>query len=225
MGNTLYWLLRAVGAFSRYRLVGRERLPQRGPAVYLANHLGSLGPVVIVLSVPIRFYPWVKADLTDRRRSPGHLLREFVRPVLHLSGWAGLGMANLISAITVPLLRGIGCIPVEADGPLTRRAFRESLARLQEGRSVLIFPEDSRAPADPETEIHLFNGGFVELCRLYHRMTGVLLPVYPLAVNPHRKCVVIGAPAYYVEQTHWRESIAQFADRMREEIRQLYLSV
>ena len=220
MEEPLYHALRLLGAPFRFRVMGMEHVRTGGPAVYVANHCGNLGPVVIVLSVPLRFYPWVKADLLDPRRSPAHLYREFGQRTLHLSPGPGMALMRVISWITVPLLRAIGCIPVESQGFYTSDAFRRSLGLLMQGANVLIFPEDALRPLDEETMLHPFNMGFVQLCRLYRRMALADLPLYPVAVSPPARAIAIGEPQFYREDGdgHWRERIQEFGAHIQAEV-------
>ncbi len=227
MDEPLYRALRALAAPFRFRVVGMEHVRADGPGVYVANHCGNLGPVVIVLSVPVRFHPWVKADLVDHRRSPAHLYREFGARTLHLAPGPGLALMRLISWITVPLLRALGCVPVESQGFYTSDAFRRSLGLLAQGRNVLIFPEDALRPMDEQTRMHPFNMGFVQLCRLYQRMTLAELPLYPVAVSPSARTIRIGQPRTYRDggDGHWRERLQEFGARVEAEIARMVLAL
>ncbi len=225
MSDSLYKSLRLLRLFFRYEVVGLPNLPKTGPSLLVANHVGSTGPVMLFFSLPLRFHAWVIADLTDRRRSPDYLLAQFVQPSLHLQGYFGRSLAKLISMITVPLLRGLGCVPVETHGPWTGAAFRRSLALLRRGRHVLIFPEDPALPLDPETMIYQFKFGFVHLCQMYHDRTGESLPVVPIAVHPPARTIVIGPTQYYAGNGYAEPDVAEFATRLHSFVRSLYQGV
>jgi len=175
--------------------------------------------------LPIRFYPWIKADLVDSRRSPDYLYKEFVQPVLHLKGQPGLALASVCSWLSVPLIRRLGSVPVESGTDWTGRAFRISMSLLAQNKQLLIFPEDPQGEQDPETGIHAFACGFAELCRLYQERTGHHLPVYPMAVHPARKVIAIAEAEFYQTQGNRRESVRRFGEQVQERIRQLYLDV
>jgi 1-acyl-sn-glycerol-3-phosphate acyltransferase len=99
--------------------------------------------------VPLRFYPWVIADMTDPRRAPTYLYEDFVQPVLRLDGWPGAAFSKILAKITVPLLNRIGCISVEGYQRASPEAFKHSLELLAEGKNLLIFPEDEKSPSIP----------------------------------------------------------------------------
>jgi len=220
-----YHTLRLLRVFLRYTVIGAENIPPAGPALYVGNHLGSLGPVVTVLSVPVRFYPWVIADQLDPRRSPRYLYDEFARPTLNLSNWPGLAVSTMISWISVPLLTRLGGIPVDRSSGWTGGAFRKSLGLLGQNKNLLIFPEDPKKEMDPETRMCPFMNGFAELCRLYQNAAGVALPVYPVTVHPGRKVVVIAEAVFYRASHDWRQAIHMFTEQVQQQIGQLYCSL
>lgn len=220
-----YRALRIPGVFLRYRVIGLENVRHGGPALYVANHLNTLGPLLFFFALPIRFHPWVKADLMDPQRSPRYLYEQFVGPVLHLKGRPGLMIARACSWASVPLIRLLGSVPVESGIDWTGRAFRISLSLLAQGKYLLIFPEDPQGEVDPETQIHAFAYGFAELCRLYQKKTGQRLPVYPMAVHPERKVIAIAEAVFYQAQNNRRESVRRFGEQVQERVRRLYLGV
>jgi hypothetical protein len=67
------------------KLIGEENLPRRGPAVFIANHLDATGPIAAACSIPLRFHPWVIADMMDKDLAPIWLQSDFVERQLHLS--------------------------------------------------------------------------------------------------------------------------------------------
>ena len=137
-----------------------------GLAVFIANHLGTIGPIPIILSLPIRFYPWIIAEITDFKRAPRYLYDDFVHPDWHLNGRFGMLVSTLLSKITVHMHNSIGCVSVDRKIGWTLEGFRNSLSLLEEGKNLLIFPEDPRLSLDPDTLMCPFMSGFVGLCRM-----------------------------------------------------------
>ncbi len=99
------------------------------------------------------------------------------------------------------------------------------MALLVQNKNLLVFPEDPQGEADPETQIHAFAYGFVELCRLYQKETGQHLPVYPMAVHAARKVIAITEAMFYQAQGNRREDIRRFGEQVQERVRRLYLDV
>jgi hypothetical protein len=179
----------------------------------------------MILSVPLRFYPWIIAEMTDPRRAPRYLYDDFIGPTWHLGQHFGMTISTLLSRVTVGLLKGLGAISVERNcGPCVE-AFWRSLALLMEGNSLLIFPEDPAAPADPETQLHSFLCGFVALCYMYEDATGKRLPIYPAAVHPGSKTVAVGKAIFFDKDSNRREGVRRTCGRLRGDVQELYCAL
>ena len=174
-------------------LVGGETLPARGPAVYVANHARSLGPIAVTCSLPFRTYPWVVGDMLDWQKAPAYLEQDFLQGELHLEPPLSGFLARLLSQASVRLLRGVECIPVWR-GEHLRETYDVSLCDLQAGKPLLIFPEDPHQPADEVVGMRPFRKGFAHLGELYFERTHEILRFYPLAVHARRRQVKVGKP-------------------------------
>lgn len=223
MGDTLYRAIRLLRFPFAYRCVGLENVRDGGPAIFASNHLDSVGPVEVILSVPVRFYPWVIAEMTDPGRAPRYLYDDFVGPICRHDERLGLPIATVLSRLTVGLLRGLGCIPVDRHRHRTVSAFRRSLALLEAGKNLLVFPEDPKSPADPATRIRPFLAGFLLLCPQYARAAGRPLPLYPVAVHRERRVVEIGAPlSFAAAGTYERADVLRMRDQVQEAVVRMY---
>jgi 1-acyl-sn-glycerol-3-phosphate acyltransferase len=178
-------------------LVGEENLPRRGPAVFIANHLAATGPIAVACSIPLRVYSWVVADMVDEERAAAWLKWDFVERTLHLKPPISEWVARWLSRVTVPFLRSLGCIPVYK-GNYDRMVdtLRLSMDVLQQGKFLLVFPEDLLLPADPETHMKPFQRSFARLGEMYNEVTGKRLEFYPLAVHP-TGVVMVGEPVTF----------------------------
>jgi hypothetical protein len=221
--SLLYRLVHLAGSPFRYRVLGMQNIRDRGPALFVANHLGSIGPLACITSIPVRFYPWVVAEMADYRRAPRYLYDDFVHPTWHLGGTFGLAVSFVVSRISVTLIRGVGSVSVEGSLGESFGAFRRSLELLSKGKNVLVFPEDEDQPADPATRLHPWMCGFVGLCGMHEREIGQKLPIYPMAVHPDKRTIAI-APAEFVENGSTRRlDVRRTCDRLKQRVADLYL--
>jgi hypothetical protein len=92
-------------------LLGEENLGE-GPGVIVANHMGSIGPVGICVSMPMRLYPWVLGATVDPIDGPENVRKDFVEKILRLKPPLSENIAKGLCKISTPLLLSIGCIPV-----------------------------------------------------------------------------------------------------------------
>ena len=70
--------------FFKSHLSGARNLRQSEPVILVANHAGSFGPVSVITSLPMRLYPWVASEVTDRSTVAKRIQAEFLEQELHL---------------------------------------------------------------------------------------------------------------------------------------------
>jgi hypothetical protein len=178
-------------------LLGEENLPERGPAVFVSNHLGALGPIAVGASIPFQLHAWIHAAMLDPRLAPEYLRGDFVEPQLHISAPVSIWLAQAISKIHIPLLRAVGCIPVYHTPEELHETFRMTIDRLLDGKYILIFPEDPDLPLDLRYNMRPFKKGFARLGELYYAETRQALSFYPLAVHAETRTICVGKPIRY----------------------------
>ena len=177
-------------------LAGEENLPDRGPAVFVSNHMGALGPIAVAASIPLRLYPWVIGDMIDEQKAAAYLNMDFVEKQLHLRPPISMAVSKALSRVSVPLLRSAGCIGVR-QGEALLDTYRQSVDLLFEGKCLVIFPEDPEGPIDPLYQMTPFKKGFARLGELFHERTGQSLRFYPLAVHAELSRVKVGKPVLF----------------------------
>jgi len=195
---------------------------QPGPAVYVGNHLGSTGPLQIVRSIPVRFYPWVIGEMLDPHRAPDYLYADLIEKEWRLSEPAGRLASRLIAPLAVRALRSAGSIPVERSRGWTADAFQTSLELLAQAKSILIMPEDSGLPMDPTTHLHPFQCGFVALCGFYAERYDRPLPVRLLLVHPPTRRIVVQNAGEYPGSDRRRAVIEAYCHDLYNQIREMW---
>jgi 1-acyl-sn-glycerol-3-phosphate acyltransferase len=179
------------------KLIGEENLPKRGPAVFIANHLDATGPIAAACSIPLRFHPWVIADMMDKELAPIWLQSDFTERQLHLKPPVSRWVAKALCRISVPLFYSLGCIPVYANNySRLHETLEMSMKVLREGKFLLVFPEDYRLPKDPVTKIQPFQHSFVRFGERYYAETGERLEFYPLSIHGTGN-LVVGKPVVF----------------------------
>jgi len=225
MADTFYKIVHLAGIFNRFQVLGLQNVTRYNPAIFAANHVGSAGPTSVVLSVPIRFYPWVIGEMTDPQRAPLYLYDDFIHPALHLDGRFGMLLAHMLAPISINLLKGLGGITVDRNRGGINEAFHQSLTRLEEGKNLLIFPEDNRQEPDPITGFRPFLGGFIWLTQMYLKSTGRTLPIYPMAVYLPKKTLVIGKEIQVDFCGERKKEIQRYTRLIREKVTEIYESL
>lgn len=187
----------AVALYARPRLMGVDRLTDvEGPVVFAANHHSHADTTLLLSVIPAR-----------------------LRRDLHVAAGADYFFPNRITGAASALF--IGAVPIERQR-LSRLSTDNVLAVVQEGSSLLIYPEGGRSP-DGWGQPHRPGAAFVA------RRTDV--PVVPVYVDgtgrvlakgsnwPQRvrTAVVFGAPMRIVDGEDTRD----FAARIQRSIDQL----
>ena len=178
-------------------LLGQENLPASGPAVFVANHLGALGPIAIGGSLRYFLHTWIHADMLDSRLAPDYLCHDFVEPTLHVSPPFSHWLARGISKLHVPLLCALGGIPVYHTPDGLHETLRQTLDLLVQGKFILIFPDDTDLPLDARYNMRPFKKGFARLGELYYERTRTILAFHPLAVHAETRTLRVGNPIRY----------------------------
>lgn len=193
-----FMLVRAIDAFLwGGELQGDENLPETGPAVFIANHLGPLGPIGIVSALPMRLYPWVVGEMVDPILAPDYICQDFVEPRLKLKPPFSKRFSRALTRITVPLIKSIGGVPAYLGGQETLyNTLDLSLDLLLEKKYLLVFPEYSILGTDSMKKMYPFQKTVFRLGEMYFQKTSHRLGFYPIAIHESHK-VKIGSPAYY----------------------------
>ncbi len=202
-------------------LIGGEHL-QEGPAVIVANHMGSIGPVGICSSLPMRVYPWILGETVDKLKAPENVRKDFVEKVLHVDPPLSQAIAEGLCKISTPLLLGLGCIPVPESLPGLDETFRTSLKLLKEGKWLLVVPEERYGDPDPVTGIKKFKHGFVRLGEQYYAETGGRLPFYPVTIH-EGGLVIVGEPLIYNPLIEARQQRIRMASILEETIKGMHI--
>ena len=186
------YFFKAVRLLFYSRLRGASRLFFEEPVIMVANHVGSFGPVSIIASLPIRMYPWVAYEVTDRKTAASRIQAEFLEQELHLRPPFSTYLARVIGRVCVAIMRDIGAIPVYAQSRRIRSTMSSSLRLLAEGKNIIVFAEDSsRKLNDVLCELRT---GFIHVARLYYEKTKKAIQFLPVAVNRKVRGIRIGAP-------------------------------
>jgi 1-acyl-sn-glycerol-3-phosphate acyltransferase len=177
------------------RLRGTGRLLQDEPVIIVANHVGSFGPVSVIASLPIRMYPWVAHEVTDKKTAAPRIQAEFLEQELHLRPPLSTYLGKVIGRVCVALMRDIGAIPVYAQSRKIRSTMRRSLGLLVEGKNIIVFAEDaSKKVNDVLCELRT---GFIHVAKLYYEKTRKAVQFLPIAVNRKVHGIRIGSPIRY----------------------------
>lgn len=206
--------------YPRYTVEGLENLPD-APTMIIGNHAQIHGPLCVQFSLPDNIFTWCAAEVRDMKEAQPYAYRDFWSGKPRNVRW----LFKLISYAVAPLLvyihKNARTIGVYHDHRVMT-TFRETIARLEEGRPIVVFPEKAEKN---NAILCRFQEGFVDTAKLYHRRTGKKLNFVPMYVAPSLKKIVLGKPVEYNENLPMEEERSRICEEMTAAITQMALSL
>ncbi|MBQ7481524.1 MAG: hypothetical protein IJT80_06550 [Lachnospiraceae bacterium] len=194
MKHPVYLIIKKIASLLTpvYKTEGTDDLPE-GPKVFVGNHSQAYGPIAAELYFPGEHYIWCISDMMEKDKVADYAYRDFwsqkpayLRPFYRLLSYMLPGISRIV-------FTNAGTIPVYRDTRILK-TFQLSCDRLNEGASVVIFPEEY---TEYNNIVHRFQRGFVRIGRYFYRQTGKCIPFVPVYVCPKLGRLVFGKPVLY----------------------------
>lgn len=190
-----------------------ENLPDE-PVVIVGNHTQLHGPIACELYFPDNYYTWCAGQMMKLKEVPEYAYTDFwsqkpkyLRPLFKL-------VSYIIPPLSVLIFNNARTIAVYKDNRILS-TFRESIAKLQGGKSVIIFPEHDKKY---NNIIYDFQDGFVDVARLYYKRTGKELSFVPLYIAPKLKKMYLGKPIKFSADVPIAEERRRVCNYLMQEI-------
>ena len=199
--------------YPKMEVVGIENLPDE-PCAIIGNHTQLHGPIAGELYFPDNFYTWCAAPMMKLKEVPAYAYTDFwsqkpkaLRPLFKL-------VSYIIAPLSVLIFNNARTIAVYRDNRILS-TFRESIAKLQSGNNIIIFPEQDKKH---NHIVYDFQEGFVDIARLYYKRTGKELSFVPLYIAPKLKKMYLGKPIKFCAETPITEERRRICDYLMNEI-------
>ena len=171
------WLVKVF--YPKIEVIGVENLPAE-PAIIVGNHTQMNGPIACELYFPGNRYTWCAGQMMHLKEVPAYAYEDFwsrkpkySRPFYKL-------LSYIIAPLSVCVFNNADTIGVYHDARIIS-TFKNTVSRLQEGASVVIFPEHGV----PHNHIVCqFQDKFIDIAKLYFKRTGKELVFVPLYIAP-----------------------------------------
>lgn len=209
-------------AFSRFfvRLkIGRwtaEVTPPTGPTVYVCSHGNMAGPLATLCWLPFPVRPWVFHVFTDKKtcyeQFSGYTFSQrfgLPQPLANL-------LAGIVSGYVSTLMTSTGAIPVYRGSIHIGATFKETVASLQAGDSVLIFPDVDYT--DDSDTIGAVYDGFLLTDRFWRRVSDEPLNFVPLRLDHSTRRITAGPPVRFDREADQKTELVRVREALRQEI-------
>lgn len=173
--------------YPEFPAIGMENLPDE-PCVIVANHSQMHGPIACELHFNEKKYIWCAGQMMSFKDVPAYAYADFWSQKSKLSRPFYKILSYLIAPLAVVIFNNAHTIAVNHDTRIIT-TFKETLARLEAGNYVIIFPEYD----EPDNDIlYKFRDKFIDVARLYYKRTGKKLKFVPMYIAPKLKQMHLG---------------------------------
>ena len=173
--------------------------------VIVGNHSHMYGPIMGELYTPVRHYVWCAGEMMKREEVAAYAYRDFWSGKPKGTRWFYRILSHLITPLALCVFNNAHTIAVYHDTRLIT-TYRESIEKLKEGYSMVIFPE---CYDEHNNIVHEFQDKFIDLARFYYKKTGTELNFVPMYLAPKLK------KAYYGKPIHFRADADIKSERKR----------
>ena len=178
--------------YPKIQVEGIENLPEE-PVIIVGNHCQMNGPIVGELYVPGEPYIWCAGEMMHLKAVPEYAFRDFwsqkpkwTHPFYKL-------LSYIIAPLSVCVFNNARTIGVYHDTRIIS-TFKNTVKKLQEGKSVMIFPEYDEKY---NHIIYNFQDKFIDIAKLYYKKTGKELSFVPMYIAPKLRKICLGKPVCF----------------------------
>ena len=212
---------RVIVAFSpKYTLHGTENLPEE-PCVIVGNHSQMFGPIAGELYIPVKHDVWCAGEMMHWKEVPAYAYKDFWSGKPKSVRWMFKIASYLITPLCVLVFNSAHTVPVYHDTRLIS-TFRRSIERLQEGSSMVIFPE---CYDEHNNIVHAFQDKFIDLARFYYKKTGTALQFVPLYIAPRLSTLYFGTPIRFDPEADIRLERSRICNALMDDITRMAVSL
>lgn len=220
--SLLYRLIRgAVKLFyPKIEVVGIENLPQ-GEAIIVGNHTQMNGPIACELYMPGKHYIWCAGQMMHLKEVPAYAYQDFWSGKPKYSRWFYKLLSYVIAPFSVCVFNNANTIGVYHDARILS-TFKTTVSKLQEGASVVIFPEKDE---DHNHIICQFQDKFIDVAKLYYKRTGKEIAFVPLYIAPTLQKMYLGTPISFCAENDMEAERSRICNYLMDEITRMAISL
>ena len=206
--------------YPKMEVQGVENLPDE-PVVVVGNHTQMNGPICCELYFPVNRYTWCAGEMMQLREVPAYAYNDFWSEKPKYIRWFYKLLSYLIAPLSTCVFTNAQTIGVYHDTRILS-TFKNTVKRLQEGASVVIFPEQN---LPYNSIICQFQDRFADVAKLYHRKTGKEIAFVPLYIAPVLRKMYIGKPIRYCAANPMEEERKRICNYLMQEITAIAVSL
>ena len=206
--------------YPKMEVVGVENLPGE-PAIIVGNHTKMNGPIACELYFPTERYTWCAGEMMHLKEVPAYAYQDFWSGKSKAVRWFYKLLSYLIAPLSVCVFNQANTIGVYHDTRIVS-TFKNTVKRLEEGASIVIFPEHDV----PHNHIVCeFQDRFIDVAKLYYKRTGRALAFVPLYIAPYLKKMYLGKPIWFCPDNPIQQERKRICEYLMAEITDIACSL
>lgn len=166
-----------------------------GPVVYISHHQNTFGPFVTMLWFPKSLHAWILHVFLDQAACYTQYAEYTFTKRNGMNKHLATICAFPLSYLIAKLLNSGKGIPVYRGSRQILQTFTQSVAALQKGESIVIFPDIEYSDTSSRTKA--MYEGFLYLEKYYYKATGQHVCFVPLYASKRNKVIIAGQPIYF----------------------------
>lgn len=191
MGKLFNFLKPVVRPFLKVREAVYAEPVGEEPVIFLANHLGAVGPMYMAVTFPLKdnVAIWCNEGMMEEKMIVEYVRHDWWwRPESKLAPFYSATIPYIAKAIVPKVLRSAPTIAVCRDARIMT-TMRKSLAALKAGKHIVIFPE---LPDGHNSHAEHLQMGWLNLVTMYRRAMGKDIRMIPIYIDEPAKLFRVG---------------------------------
>jgi len=220
--SLLYKIIKAIVKlfYPKMDVVGCENLPDE-QLIAVGNHTQMNGPIACELFYPGKHYIWCVGQMMHLKEVPAYAYQDFWSNKPRYIRWFYKILSYLIAPLSVCVFNNAHTIAVYHDNRLIS-TFKQTMNKLQEGASIVIFPEHDV----PHNHIICeFQDKFIDVARTYYKKTGQELSFVPMYIAPKLKKIYLGKPIRFCPDNPIKEERKRICEYLMAQITEIACSL
>ncbi len=199
--------------YSKMDIIGLENITEE-PVILVGNHAQIHGPLMGEFYLPDRFLTWCAGQMMNLKEVPSYAFEDFWSQKPKYTHCFYKVLSYFIAPLSVFIFQNARTIPVYRDHR-SFTTFKTSLKELEQGKSILIFPEYNKPY---NNIIYDFQERFIDLAKMYQKRTGKEIQFVPFYLAPNLKKGVVGKPISFSGELPFEEEREKIKEYLMKEI-------
>lgn len=186
------------------------------PCVYICSHNNMVGPLTTLSRFPFPVRPWVLYVFFTWKDCCRQYAGYTFSQRLGLPRWLAWLCGGVSAAVISPFVRSAAGIPVYRGSVRAAATFRETIAALEAGDPVILYPDVDYA--DTSQGIGEVYNGFLLLERFWRRRHDQPLSFVPVCMDRAEKRLRSGRPVQFDRSMPFDQELIRVREELRRQI-------